>query len=120
MPPSKKNSKVVFCRGKFPTVLPSKAYSKWHKETASYLGGEKPIKGWNLSFDYNFKIPYNKDWSISGRPFDFSNKIESINDFLVDSWIIEDDNYLIISEIKIKYQFVEYWKWEVIVNIKQK
>ena len=29
---SKKNSKRVFCRGKFPVVLPSKAYDVWEKQ----------------------------------------------------------------------------------------
>lgn len=117
IPPSKKNSKQVFCRRGRAMVLPSKWYQKWHKETSLQLRGVEKIKGWNLYFDYYFKIPYNKDWSESKRPFDFSNKIESIQDLLVDNWIIEDDNYNYVSNVFIDYELVPYWEAEVILKI---
>jgi hypothetical protein len=45
IPPSKKNSKQVFCRGGRPTVIPSKAYTIWNKEAENFLRGVEPIKG---------------------------------------------------------------------------
>lgn len=76
-------------------------------------------KEWWLKFIFNyfFFIPLNKDWSISKKWFDYSNKIESINDLLVDLWIIEDDSYHYISEIHIYWEYVPYWDWKVELNI---
>ena len=121
--PSLKNSKQVFCqrRGKkiIPVVLPSTAYQDWHKEESEKLKNVEKIEWWNLKFYYKFFIPKNKDWSIPARKFDYSNKIESINDLLVDLWIIEDDNYSIISEVFIDSEIVEFWEWKVELNIEK-
>lgn len=115
--PSKKNSKQVFCRWGRPTVIPSKAYIAWHNEMANEFKNVKPIKWWWLVFNYIFLIPYLKGWEVAKKWFDYSNKIESINDLLVDLWIIEEDNYLIISEIHITSKFVPYGEWWVILEI---
>ena len=118
IPPSKKNSKQVFCRWGRPTVIPSKAYQKWHGEMEDELW-EVVLETWHpYVMTYNFFIPYNKDGSESKRPFDYSNKIESINDLLVDLEIIEDDNYYIIKEQHVFWEFVPYGEWKVIVTIK--
>lgn len=122
IPPSKKNSKQVFCRWWRPSVMPSKAYQKWHKELTQYYNenySHLDLKWKAFIVTYFFEIPYNKDWSKSGRPFDYSNKIESINDFLVDLWIIDDDNYNIIKEQHIYGMFVESWKWQVTVKLEE-
>ena len=117
--PSKKNSKQVFCRWWRPTVIPSKQYKEWHEIMSKELKWIKipKWKEWPFVFTYNFYIPYNKDWSISKKAFDYSNKIESINDLLVDLNIIEDDNYVVISEIHIYWDYVPYWEWKVILQI---
>lgn len=120
IPPSKKNSKQVFCRWGRPTVIPSKAYKTWHEEMSKELEWIKipETELWPpYIFTYNFLIPYKKDWSISGRPFDYSNKIESINDLLVDLWIIEDDNYTVIAEEHIYGKYVPYWEGWVVLEI---
>ena len=69
------------------------------------------------AFNYHFMIPFKKDWTPSKRTFDLSNKIESINDLFVDQWLILDDDYTIISKISITWEYVEYLKWEVFINI---
>jgi len=121
IPPSKKNSKQVFCRWWRPTVIPSKAYNSWHKkmtELLSDITANKTKYKNNLTLEYIFYIPYNKDWTISKRPFDYSNKIESINDFLVDIWFIEDDNYTIIKKMYVEWKYVNFGEWKVEIYIK--
>jgi hypothetical protein len=76
-----------------------------------------PNKEWKYIFTYFFFIPLNKDWSEWKRWFDYSNKIESINDLLVDLWIIEDDSYKYITEIHIYWEFVPFWEWKIELNI---
>ena len=44
---------------------------------------------------YNFYMP-------DARKTDLSNKVESINDLLVDYWLLEDDNRNIIKELFIR------------------
>lgn len=119
IPPSKKNSKTMVCRGRRPMLIPSKAYTKWHKETSERLESISPLSGEQFTFSYYFYIPYNKDWTISKRPFDYSNKIESINDLLVDLNIIEDDNYTVIGEQHIYWKYVPFWEGWVILDIKE-
>jgi len=114
--PSKKNSKQIVVRKGRPMIIPSKAYNKWHKEQLKIHKDIFSLSWWWYTFTYYFKIPYNKDWTISKRPFDYSNKIESINDFLVDIWAIEDDNYTIISTQHIYWEMIE-WELEVILEI---
>jgi Holliday junction resolvase RusA-like endonuclease len=50
---------------------------------------------WPLSIEYVFH-PDTK------RRFDMSNKIESINDMLVSSGIIQDDNIFIMSDLHMR------------------
>jgi hypothetical protein len=119
IPPSKKNSKTMVCRWRRPMLIPSKSYIEWHQRMSDELEDYSPIVWWGLTFNYTFLVPYNKDWTISKRPFDFSNKIESINDLLVDLDIIEDDNYTIISEQHIYMKHVPFWEEWVILEIKK-
>jgi len=119
--PSKKNSKQIVCRGRRPMLIPSKAYIKWHEEMVVELEWviiPKKERKSSYVFTYNFLIPYNKDGSISKRPFDFSNKIESINDLLVDLDIIEDDNYTVIAEQHVYWKYVPFGEGWVILDIK--
>ena len=96
--PSKKNSKIMVCRGKFPILLPSSKYTEWHKGALLQLGGKKPIKSNTIKLTF-----------IAGdnRKFDLSNKAESIMDLLVDAGLIEDDNYSVISELCLKFGGVD-------------
>lgn len=96
--PSKKNSKIMVCRGKFPILLPSKAHSDWHKEQSLLLKKHIPketIK--ECSIIAHFYAPDN-------RATDLSNKWESVGDLLVDNNILEDDNWKVIKDLHLIYK----------------
>lgn len=94
--PSKKNNKrIVHSKFGRPFLISSDQHNEWHKqakEQLSHLSNE----GINfpISVSYRFYMPDN-------RKCDLSNKIESINDLLVDINFIEDDNWKILKEIHI-------------------
>lgn len=96
--PSKKNSKIMVCRGKFPMLLPSARYTEWHKDALTQLIGMRPIISKSLQLTF---------YAGDNRKFDLSNKCESIMDLLVDAGIIEDDNYSVISDLHLKFGGVD-------------
>lgn len=96
--PSKKNSKIMVCRGKFPILLPSSKYVTWHKDALLQLTGKKKIDSMGLTLTF---------YAPDNRKFDLSNKAESIMDTLVDAGLIEDDNYSIISDLHLKFGGVD-------------
>lgn len=92
--PSKKNSKQIVCRGKYPMLLPSKQYTEWHKDAVIQLNGVQKIKSKKIEITF---------FAPDARKFDLTNKAESILDLFVDCGIIEDDNYTIIKEVNLKF-----------------
>jgi len=90
--PPKKNRPRIFKRGKTFIRLPSKAHEKWH-ETASYqinlqkhdCGVDLPIK----------KCDYIEVHLYYGTNIikDNTNTVESVHDLLVDTGILQDDNW---------------------------
>lgn len=96
--PSKKNSKIMVCRGKFPILLPSNKYTEWHKDALQQLIGSKPIHSPKLTLTF---------YAGDNRKYDLSNKTESIMDLLVDAGLIQDDNYSVISDLHLKFGGVE-------------
>jgi hypothetical protein len=88
--PSKKNSKIMVCRGRRPILLPSAKYKEWHKDASEQL--PKPDNQEYHNIHCTFYAP-NK------RKFDLSNKFESVADLLVDNKIIEDDNWSILENV---------------------
>jgi len=99
--PSKKNSKIIVCRGKHPILLSSPAYNTWHEEQMWYLKGLRCPRGIekckvNITF-----------YSPDKRASDLSNKVESLNDLLVDSGILKDDNWFVISELHLIFGGVD-------------
>lgn len=97
--PSKKNSKVVVCRGKFPQVLPSKAYQDWHKDASKQIADIDVIpSGSTIEF-----VMYAPD----NRKADLSNKWESVADLLVDCKKVEDDNWFVMPDIHMKFGGVD-------------
>lgn len=96
--PSKKNSKIMACRGSRPYLFPSSKYTEWHKDALLQLTGMKPIASKQLWLTF---------YAGDNRKFDLSNKAESIMDLLVDAGIIEDDNYSVIEELTLKFGGVE-------------
>jgi hypothetical protein len=93
--PSKKNSKIMICRGPRPILLPSAAHKAWHTEQSYKLKKIKtPIE--KCTITANFYAPDN-------RATDLSNKWESIGDLLVDNGILKDDNWNVIVSLHLRY-----------------
>ena len=90
--PSKKNSKIMVCRGKFPILLPSEKYMEWHKDASYQLKGKPKISKGKL--ELNFYFPDN-------RKTDLTNKAESALDLLVDNGLIEDDNWTVVNDLRL-------------------
>jgi hypothetical protein len=96
--PSKKNSKIVSCKGNRPLLFPSSNYTKWHKEALVQLKGIEAIKGNKITITF---------FAGDNRKFDLTNKAESIMDTLVDASLLEDDNYSVVSELVLKFGGVD-------------
>lgn len=91
--PSKKNSKQIVCRGRFPMVLPSKAYKEWHKVASLQLPKIKISDIVELTIVFYFP---------DARDTDLSNKCESVMDLLVDNGVIEDDNWRVVPRLVLQ------------------
>lgn len=96
--PSKKNSKIIVCRGKFPILLPSSKYTEWHKDALIQLSTRRQINKPKITLTF---------YSGDNRKFDLTNKAESIMDTLVDAGYISDDNYSVVSELVLKFGGVD-------------
>lgn len=102
--PSKKNSKqIIYVRGK-PMIVSSDNYQVWHRDAVTQVS-QQIIKK-RLSNH----LPLKKVEKISvtffakdKRKFDLSNKIESVNDLLVDVGVLEDDNYEVLPSLEVTY-----------------
>lgn len=92
--PSKKNSKIISCRGNRPCLFPSSNYTKWHKDALLQLIGKKPIENKELTLTF---------YAQDNRKFDLTNKAESIMDTLVDAGLLEDDNYSVVSDLHLHF-----------------
>lgn len=98
--PSKKNSKQIVCRGRFPKVLPSKAYQEWHEEQSLLMGKWYKADGQTLPFqkvkgvEIRFMLP-------DQRKCDLTNKAESIMDLLVDNGILVDDCWQVTGPVNL-------------------
>lgn len=96
--PSKKNSRISTRSGR---SFPSKKYTEWHKEAADQLSDlADECIDYEVAISYRFYLPDN-------RRTDLSNKIESINDLLVDIGFIEDDNVKYVSQLHVYYMGVD-------------
>lgn len=96
--PSKKNSKIMVCRGRVPILLPSSKYTEWHKDAINQLKGKSIIKKDKIILTF-----FAKD----NRKFDLTNKAESIMDTLVDARLLKDDNYSIVPDLHLKFGGVD-------------
>jgi Holliday junction resolvase RusA-like endonuclease len=99
--PSKKNSKIMVCRGKFPMLLPSKNYTEWHKDALLQLKDKKPITSKDITLTF---------FAGDNRKFDLTNKSESIMDTLVDAGLLADDNYTEVSKLTLVFGGVDKGK----------
>ena len=93
IPPSKKNSRIIICRGKYPTILPSKSYKDWHEAEMWNLKKHKPeapIEKCEIVCDFYFP---------NLRRHDLTNIAESILDLLVDALILKDDSWTVVEGV---------------------
>ena len=63
--PSKKNSKVMVCRGKIPILLSSQKYQDWHKDAEKQLLFKEKIKTDYL--ELNFYLPDNRKCDLTNK-----------------------------------------------------
>ena len=97
--PSKKNSKVMICRGVRPMLIPSKKHKEWHDDAMKQLSFVKLVdKTDDVEFIY---------YAPDKRKGDLSNKWESVADVLVDAGIIEDDNWFILPRVDMVFGGVD-------------
>lgn len=109
--PSKKNQRNIFTRNGKIVNIPSKDYATWHTEQMWLLKKYKPKKPLK-----------NVDVAIcitagDNRKSDLSNKCESIMDLLVDSQIIEDDNWFCVGRLDMRFGGVQKNKPCAVIEI---
>jgi len=111
--PSKKNSKIMVCRGRFPILLPSKAHKEWNEAQMWLLKGKTPPKPLEyVKIDITLIAP-------DKRATDLSNKAESIMDLLVDANYIKDDNWFCVPILNLRFDGVDKENCGAIVEITQ-
>lgn len=101
--PSKKNEKIMVCRGPRPMLYPSKDFTAWHKKALVSVNEQVIGKGLVEDIDMitiEFLMP-------DKRKTDLTNKAESIMDLLVDAGVIEDDSYLHVPKIVLKGEYMK-------------
>ena len=100
--PSKKNQKIMICRGPRPMLIPSKKYTEWHKEHMWLLKKSvprEPIEKVDAMW-LEFGAATHHKW-------DLTNKAESIMDILVDAGILKDDNYTVVPNLSLSFTGVD-------------
>jgi Holliday junction resolvase RusA-like endonuclease len=130
-PRSKKNSGQIVMRGKYPVLIPSKAYLQFEKECLPYLYRVKQEVG-VVNYPVNIQCIFYMD---ARRKVDLSNLLNAVDDAMVKSGLIIDDNRDIIAghdgsrvfhdkinpriELEIK-ELKNYVQWQDTKNTQQK
>lgn len=97
--PSKKNGKIMICRGKRPILISTPQFAAWHEEQLWKLKSYKK-KYDECSIVLKFFAPDN-------RSSDLTNKAESIMDLLVDAGILKDDNWFVVNTLTLQFGGVD-------------
>lgn len=92
-PATKKNSGQIVMRGKYPVLLPSKQYQKFEKECLPYLRHVKDTVG-IINYPVNIECLF---YTETKRKIDLTNLLNAIDDAMVKSGLILDDNRDIIA-----------------------
>ena len=108
--PSKKNSKQIVCRGKYPKVLPSAKFAEWHDRAMEELEVSDTPKAMieHCEIDMYIRFP-------DKRKADLTNKAESVMDLLVDYGILKDDAWQVVHTLRL---FGDYSKEGAGVTVK--
>lgn len=92
-PATKKNSGQIVMRGKYPVLLPSKQYLAFEKECLPYLNHVKQAAG-IINYPVNMECLF---FTETKRKIDLTNLLNAIDDAMVKSGLILDDNRDIIA-----------------------
>jgi len=100
--PSKKNSKKIFVvKGRL-VIAPSTDYSKWHKDATEQIEAQRSslFSEGTDKLGKEIRIVF---FAGDLRKYDLTNKAESIMDLLVDTKLIEDDNYECVPKLTLEF-----------------
>lgn len=92
-PVSKKNHGQIVMRGKYPIMLPSKQYLQFEKDSLPYFHRVKHQVG-VVNYPVNIQCIFYVD---ARRKVDLSNLLNAVDDAMVASGLILDDNRDIIA-----------------------
>lgn len=92
-PRTKKNSGQIVMRGKYPALIPSKQYQQFEKECMPYLCRVKAEIG-VIDYPVNIQCIFYMD---ARRKVDLANLLNAIDDSMVASGLIADDNRDIVA-----------------------
>lgn len=109
--PSKKNSKTIVCRGKYPMLLSGPKYLEWHKDASKQIIGA--YKRCLCPSEIEITI-----YPPDKRKSDLSNKTESVMDLLVDNNVLEDDNWFCCPYVVMKFGGVDKKNPRAVINLK--
>lgn len=99
--PSKKNSRTAFnIKGRC-LLLPNQNYREWHRESSKQLLAFTEQK---LALGSSIVILF---YAPDKRATDLTNKAESIMDLLKDNDFITDDNWFVVSEVRLRFAGVD-------------
>ncbi len=129
-PVSKKNHGQIVMRGKYPIMLPSKQYLQFEKDSLPYFHRVKHQVG-VVNYPVNIQCIFYMD---ARRKVDLSNLLNAVDDAMVASGLILDDNRDIIAghdgsrvfhdninpriELEIK-ELKDYVQWKDTKNVQQ-
>ena len=89
-PITKKNSGRIVMAGRYPKLLPSKAYVEYEKDCLTQITGKQRLK---LDGAYNVKCSY---YMPTRHRVDLTNLLNATNDILVAAKVLKDDNCKIV------------------------
>lgn len=92
-PVTKKNSGQIVMRGKYPILIPSKQYLQFEKDSLPYFYRVKQQVG-VVNYPVNIQCIFYMD---ARRKVDLSNLLNAVDDAMVKSGLILDDNRDIIA-----------------------
>jgi len=112
--PSKKNSKIMICRGKYPILISNPKFQSWNTEQLWLL---KRFKTSQSIEKCDIRITFH---APDKRAADLSNKAESLMDLLVEAGIIKDDNWFVVNSLNLEFGGVDVEDPRAEINIKEK
>ncbi len=99
--PSLKNSKQIVQAGRFPKLVPSKAYKKWAKQVLRKLKRCELVgRPWHYPVIIDFHF-----YRTTRRRFDYVNLCQGPLDLMVEAGILDDDDMTCVIPGQ--------WAWDV-------